>query len=223
MVIKTMFMPRFLALLMIIMVTPGCSSLGGQDVIRDLNYHERIHNKSTKMAYLTRKTGQTVHFVPSPDDGAAANGGVLGAIVVREVHNANIQAHPDFYTYQYDQRQQAVFMQSLLATLRDEHAFQHIEMQTSQQTLKDNTVLITIEFVQSRVGESMQGYPITLNVHFTIEDNKHRVCNRTHVVSSEPLVDLFQGRSFVQSQTEVSEKLLDQIIKDINQCNLTRN
>ena len=117
--------------------------------------------------------------------------------------------------YQYGKISQESFMQSLRDNLLHAHAYKSIRLTKKAPTFKQNHTIITIDFLKTSVGETIDCFPVHITVRVTMQDNRGKVARRIFVYSKAG--SAFSHKSFRDQQIEVSRKLMRRVIHIINQ------
>ncbi|MFN7098728.1 MAG: hypothetical protein ACK4PR_14405 [Gammaproteobacteria bacterium] len=197
------------------MMSISACSPGGQDVMPPLSYTGNVTFHDNRTADLYWQLGQQLSAeAPTPESNP--QDGIIGAITVSTINSAVRSAHPGDYTFTYGKALQAVFMTSLRDALIEQHAFKQVNLITDLHDAKTQNVLITINFKETHVADTMTGWCIVLDVVLTIKSANQTLFTRTYLVqSTDP--GFFSPKSFKQQQTDVSQKLLNNIMNGIAQ------
>lgn len=207
-------MKRIILLMMVCSVMAACTPVAEQ-VMDPISYNKPVKVHSNKTAYLVWQQGRDISTVVQADPGP--NTGLLGALVFKAVSDHNMKSHPGQYTFHYSKPQQAVFMSSLQDSLIKQKVFRNVQLSSkAPKTLKQNEVLIVVNFKQTRVGAGQyQRNEIVLDTKVTYAGAGHKTLRKTYLVYSTPPTNIFKGKTYVEHQTEVSEKLMAKVIRGL--------
>jgi hypothetical protein len=134
-----------------------------------------------------------------------AVGSILGDLVV----DAVVAPKPEKYTY--GKAQQSIFMTSLKNVLTQQQVFNRTEITTDAEHISPKDILITIFFKTTRIEDRALGGKITLDVDVIITADGKSTFKRSYVVESTP------DQSFATQQSDVSKKLLRNVISALEQ------
>jgi hypothetical protein len=93
--------------------------------------------------------------------------------------------------------------------------FNTVKLISSEKEYNPNDVLIQLRFITTRVSDPTEQYAITLTVEMTIKALGRKTYTRIYSVHNTPNDSIWTGRTFQMQQTEVSERLLKQLLNGI--------
>ena len=182
-----------------------------------IRYQEPIEFHVNKNAYLQWDIGkQYVSTVPTQTN---RQGGIIEVLVASAIDSHLRAKNPSQYEHSYGKAQQAIFMTSLKDTLAENHVFNAVELSTEPHQITPKEVLINIYFKNARVADGYHNYKITLSVVLTITTHGKAPFTRTFLVENED-----EGnKTFIDQQTDVSQKLMEKIIGGIKTWHTNKN
>ncbi|TAK72071.1 MAG: hypothetical protein EPO11_10485 [Gammaproteobacteria bacterium] len=208
-------MKKIIFLLFIAIALTACAN-SAEQVMPPVHYNDSITFHIPKKAYIYWELGEQYSSTAPQNMGGPGLSGLAAAFIEAEEHQNN----PSKYTYTYGKAQQAVFMTSLEDVFSDNHVFNNVELITDLKQVHSQDVLMKIYFKSTRVASYENNYQITLDVDMSIEVNRKLVFHRTYVVQSDN--DKYFS-TFKDQQTNVSQKLLVDIVKGVKQWHTNAN
>lgn len=202
-------------LLIAITCLSACSINNAETLFSPLSYHATINAKSNKQLFLVWKTGEI--YESGTDRVIAPASGIIASIIALGIEEYDHTHYAGRYTYSYGTARQAIFMTSLRNILLHHKVFKTINLVAkAPKQLGKNDALITVNFKETRVGREIQSYPITIDVLMTMRDATGKVMYKHYLVQSDKVAIGFSRPSFVDQQTQVSNRLLKKIISGIS-------
>lgn len=122
---------------------------------------------------------------------------------------------PPKYTLSYGKAQQASFIISFKNLLRNNQAFKDVQITTNPANVKADDALIIVKFKYTRVNDIERNYKIILAIEMTIKSGESSFV-RTYMTESDE-GGAFDAKNFDEQLTDVSEKMIVQLMHGINQ------
>jgi uncharacterized lipoprotein YajG len=203
---------KILILLVIALFFATACTPMAEEVMSPLQYKKPVAFKVDKNADLSWQSGKENTSMQAIN--VSGNTGLLGAVVTSSIGEAERQHNPARYTMRYGAAQEVVFMTSLKNILEKNLVFRRTEITTEPQKVNPQDVLIDINFKNSSVKGFDTNYQIALDVDMTITTKGKPAFARNYKVESSA-TGFFSFNSFKDHQAQVSQKLLDAVMADI--------
>jgi hypothetical protein len=130
------------------------------------------------------------------------------------------RTHPSRYQLAYGKAEQVSFITSFKDILNNNNVFKDVEIITNPSEAKANTVLVEVKFKSTRVSGFERNYKIILTVEMIIKSGKSNFV-RTYMTESDE-GGFFDGKNFNEQLVDVSEKMIAQLMRGINQWSKTQ-
>lgn len=188
-----------------------CACVSSEQVLRPIRYEKKLTTHVNKNVYLKWRPGFIQKGEITPLYVAPNIGGIIAApLLVKQREN-----NPSRYYFSYDKAQQVAFMTYFRDALIQQKAFREIKLVTATKPLADQDVLITVYFKSTRVADYRRDWRVMLNVEMTIQTKKS-IFSRHYLLESD-VGGAFSGKGYYQQRQEVSERLLNQLMRTIEQ------
>ena len=141
-----------------------------------------------------------------------------GGMLISAIIQSNKEQHDqDDILIRYGKAQQVIFLTSLRDILQKRGIFSDAKIIVKPQKPKANQVIIGLNFIDSKVLEAKNGYPIHLVVQLTIQDNKGMLYNKTFTIQPDKSIWSKMFNDFEDSQEYTSDQLMKHIVTALNQ------
>jgi len=185
-------------------------------VIAPLRYNNDIGLHIAKTAHIHWTPGRRVSSEIPKYTPQGSGGGLAGLIVTAidaTIDHHQRKNHPSEYNNEYGKADETVFITSLRDTLDHQNVFKKIELTTDLNKVCPQDILIKIYFKTARVVDISD---IKLTVNLSIKTGHRPSYEKTYLVQNDSY-EISKARTFIEKKTEVSQKLLTEIINGIKQ------
>lgn len=110
-------------------------------------------------------------------------------------------------------------MTSLRDVLQKQNVFTEITLTPNAPNhLKNNAVVLAVNFREARVGSEEKNFPVILSVDLTIKQPSQQAFQRHYFVKSDPKI-----RDFKHQQMDASDQLMQRIVHGVEQWGININ
>lgn len=188
-----------------------------EQVMSPITYNQPVNVHVAKNAALYWQTGRQQASIEPIHVSNNNIGGALPISVASQTMQAAVETgvrkeKPGRLTYVYGKQQQAIFMTSLKDVLQQNQVFNQTQLVANANQVPAQDVSIKIDFKSTRVLDAQYNHRIVLDVDMTIKSHNKPAFTRTYVVQSSDEITNFKAQ-----QTDVSQRLLDKVMKGIKQ------
>lgn len=144
--------------------------------------------------------------------------GMVG-LVAGMIEAQDRKNNPSKFHYSYGKAQQATFITYFRDALIQNHVFNKINIITNKTKVKEQDVLIYINFKSTKVSGFERNHKITLTVEMSIQSQKP-FFKRTYLTESDE-GSFFKANEYDKQITDVSQQMLNHLMKGIQQWSQT--